>query len=358
MIDRTDEWLEEQATERFFGDTNPLKGLTVHYCKDETGYELPPSPAYMALEVTNACNLRCTHCHYRHGVNSYGRDKGFMSQEVIDMAFAYAKENDISLLMNYDGEPLMHPEFIDYLRQGEEMGLNTYFNTNATLLTPRKADELLSFYSGAVFVSMEGDKEWFEKIRQPAKYDQVAAHLGYLIEQNAKRENPLKISISVSNLGQPLEERMGMLERWLPLVDAISFGEVNDEFGSIISTPLTNISPSKRPLCSTPWQTLGICHNGDVVPCSIYIAKSTYKEVVMGNILEQPIGDIWTGERFQGFRQSHLDKGYHDEMCSKCERWRNQFCFPDEHRDGLKIVRNGFWSVVSKLDESDKGEEA
>jgi len=354
MIDRTDEWLESCATERFFGTITPLRGLTVHYCKDDTGYPLPDAPAYMALEVTNTCNLRCVHCHYRHGAHSYGREKGLMTQEVADRAFEYARNNGTSLLMNYDGEPLMHPEFIRYLRQAAGMGINTYFNTNATLLSREKTDELLDFYSGAVFVSMEGGKEWFEKIRKPAKYDQVSANLRYLIDQNEKKGRPIKISISVSNLGQPLEERRAMIDTWLPLVDAISFGEVNDEFGTITSEPFTAMAPKRRPLCTTPWQTLGICFNGDVVPCSIYIAKSTYKNFVMGNVLETPLEDIWKGERFQAFRKSHVEKGFHDKACQKCERWRSQFTFPDEYANGLKVTRNGFWTVVSKDSDPEK----
>lgn len=348
MIDRTEEWLETQAVERFFGDHKPIGGLQVHYCKDKTGYPLPPTPAYMALEVTNACNLRCVHCHYRHGVHSYGRDKGFMTREIVDTAFDFAKRHNLTMLMNYDGEPLMHPKFFDFLKQAVDMELGTYFNTNGTLLHPEKTDELLSFYTGAVFVSMEGGKEWFEKIRQPAKYDTVAGNLDYLIAKNEQLGHPIKISIGVSNLGQPLEERLAMIDKWLPRVDAISFGEVNDEFGTITSDPLTDIRPKRRPLCTTPWQTLGICYNGDVVPCSIYIAKSNYKDVVMGNILEQPLEDIWRGEKYQQFRQSHLDKGFHDKACSKCERWRSQFTFPDEQVNGMKVARSGFWTVVSK----------
>lgn len=348
MIDRSAEWLEQEVVESFWGENRPLKSLMVHFCKSNNGYPLKDAPAYIALEVTNLCNLQCTHCHYRHGANSYGREKGLMSLEVVEKAFREAQKHGFTILMNYDGEPLMHPEFINYLRLATDMGIKTYFNTNATLLTPEKTDELLEFYTGDIFVSMEGGKKWFEKIRQPAKYETVVDNFRYLIKQNEKRGHPLRLSISVSNLGQPLEERKAMLERWLPMVDAISFGEVNDEFGSIISTPLTQMIPIKRPLCATPWQTMGVCHNGDVVPCSIYIAKSTYKKVVMGNILEESISDIWRGERFEAFRKSHLEKGFHDEMCGKCERWRSQFYFPDEQRDGMNITRNGFWTVVTK----------
>ena len=31
--------------------------------------EVPDFPAYIAVEITNVCNLQCVHCNYRYGLD-------------------------------------------------------------------------------------------------------------------------------------------------------------------------------------------------------------------------------------------------------------------------------------------------
>lgn len=346
---RVAEWLQGPAIDTFFDEPVELSDLQVAFSPGEDGYPISPVPSYIGLEVTNTCNLHCVHCHYRHGALGYTREKGFMSPEVFEIAVSQAAKHGISVLMNYDGEPLLHPKFIDYLQRATELGVNSYFNTNATLLTPDRVDRILSFYKGAIFVSMEGGKEWFEKIRTPASYEVVAAHLAYLIEANERLGRPVKLSVGVSNLGQPLAERQAMLQKWLPGLDAMTFGEVNDDCGAMISEPFIRMQPRKRPLCVVPWQTCGICHNGDVIPCSIYIAKANTTDAILGNIREQSLADIWTGEAYTRFREALLRQNHRDAICARCTRWRSQFSFPDEFRPGLRIQRSGYWTVVHNI---------
>ena len=191
-------------------------------------------------------------------------------------------------------------------------------------------------------------KPAFEKIRKPARYERVIRHVDYFLDQNIICGKPVKASIGVSNLGQPLSERMTLIRRWLPSVESISFGEVNDECGKVVSHPFTTMNVKRKPLCITPWQTFGIRYNGDVTCCSIYIAKTGGNAEKIGNIHEETFHEIWKGEKFTTLRKKLVENGHIDEMCQRCERWRAQFEFPDELRDGLRIYRNGFWTVISK----------
>ena len=345
-LSREQEWLEGEAQDVFWGQANPLHNLQVTFAPGPDGYVLPSVPSYIGLEVTNTCNLQCIHCHYRHGSMGYTREKGYMSEEIFEIAISEAARNSITVLMNYDGEPFMHPRFLDYLQRATDLGVNSYFNTNATLLTPEKSERLLSFYKGSIFISIEGSREWFEKIRVPARYETVRRNVEYLIGANDRLNRPVKISLSISNLGQVLEERLATINQWLEKVDAISFGEVNDDCGAIVSRPYVQMQPKKRPLCVVPWQTCGICHNGDVIPCSIYIAKANTTDAILGNITQNSLEKIWHGDAYTRFRKAILAYNYRDELCQKCERWRSQFTFADEKRHQMLIRRSGFWTVI------------
>jgi len=346
------QWVTDHPIDLTLGAGAPLPLPQVNYpSRDEVkGKALSEFPGYIALEVTNVCNLKCKHCNYRYGLDHYTRDRGFISQELVKKVLNEVKEYDISVLMNYDGEPLMHRHFVDFLEVATDLGINTYFNTNGTLFDKKVSDRLVEFYRGSIFFSIDGDKEWFERIRIPANYDKVAENLNYFIKTNEKHGWPITIGVSLCNLGQGPAKRRAFLEEWLPKVNYVSMGEVNDKFGTMISDPMTAMKLTKRPRCVVPWQTCGVCHNGDVIPCSIYVTRANTCDAIMGNVNEKSLKEIWQGEDFKTFRAMVAEERYLESYCDKCERWLSQFSFPDEVKDGIKISRNGYWTTFHNLE--------
>lgn len=310
---------------------------------------LPEFPRYIAIEVTNVCNLQCKHCNYRYGLEHYTRDRGFITDETMDKVLNEVKVYKIPVLMNYDGEPLMHKNFIEYLRLTTKLGINTFFNTNGTLFDRNFTDRLVEFYRGSIFFSVDGNREWFENIRIPAKYDQVIENLNYFIKVNEEHGWPITVGVSLCNLGQTASEREIFLDEWLPRINCVSMGEVNDKFGTMISNPMTILQAIKRPVCSVPWQTCGICHNGDVIPCSIYITRANTTDAVFGNVHKQSIKEIWQAEAFQRFRKKIAEQDYIGSYCDRCQRWFSQFSFPDVIKDKVLIRRNGYWATYQNL---------
>ncbi|MCK4625785.1 MAG: SPASM domain-containing protein [Phycisphaerae bacterium] len=349
--EQADLWLKQEPLERTLGPARPLPLPTVNEptAAQLAGHDVPEFPSYIALEVTNVCNLQCKHCNYRFGLPHYTRDRGFANRQTIEKILNEANLHGISVLMNYDGEPLMHRDFIDYLQLATELGVNTYFNTNGTLFDKAFADRLVTFYTGSVFFSIDGSKEWFERIRVPAKYEQVVANFNYFIQANEAKGWPITIGVGFCNLGQSVEDRREFLDKWLPRVNYVSMGEVNDKFGTVISEPMTVLHVRKRPVCVVPWQTCGICHNGDIIPCSIYVTRANTANAIFGNIYEQSIRDIWHGEKFTRFRQMIAQEQYEASFCEKCQRWLCQFSFPDVIEGDTKISHNGLWTTFQNL---------
>lgn len=313
------------------------------------GQSLPDFPLYLAVEVTNACNLTCTHCNYRFGLPHYTRERGFMSWEIFQKIVAEAADHKATLLLNYDGEPMLHPDYVEYLRIVSKAGLNSYFNTNGTLMTAENAREIISFYRGSVFFSIDGDREWFEKIRKPAKYNQVCNNVETFLEENERQGWPVTVCINFCNLGQNSQQRREFVDKWLPKVNYVSIGETNDEYGACCSDSIIKMPITRRPVCVVPWMTCGIGHNGDVIPCSIYITRANIAEAIFGNIGDTPLAEIWKNEAFTRFRQRLATGNVTGTYCERCERWLSQFYFPEEKKDGVIIRRNGFWTTFQNL---------
>ncbi len=350
---KTDSFLAAPAVSRIFPGEEQILGdpfVSEPSLGQLAGMELSSFPLYLAVEVTNACNLRCVHCNYRHGVAHYTRERGFMSEATFDRILDEATKYKSTLLMNYDGEPFMHPDFMLFLRKVSEAGLNSYFNTNATLLSPEISAELLSFYRGSVFFSIDGNREWFEKIRRPARYDHVCRNVKAFIAENERHGRPVTVCINFCNLNQSREERRAFVDEWLPLVHYVSIGETNDMYGACSSEKIIETRLARRPVCVVPWMTCGIGHNGDVIPCSIYITRANTTDAVFGNINDAPLADIWKNEAFEKFRRRLAEGWTNGTYCEKCERWLSQLFFPDEKKEGLVIRRNGFWTTFHNTD--------
>lgn len=353
MSNQWNEWFGKKPKERTLNEFRELEYPKVIEI-DEKSKKLESIreyPSYIALEITNVCNLTCTHCNYRYGVEHYTRDRGFIEKETVIKVFEEIKDKDIPVLMNYDGESLIHKEFLEYLELAEQYGIKTYFNSNATRLTEEIANKLVSFYKGSIFFSMDGNKEWFEKIRKPAKFEDVVKNIEYFIKVNKEAGSPIDVGISLCNLGQNIQDRKEFYDYWMEKgINYISMGEVNDKNGHIISDPMTVLDVKKRPVCSIPWQTLGIGHDGSVIPCSIYITRANTTDTIFGNIHETSIKEIWNSKKFDDFRKMLAEETFQGTNCEECQRWYSQFQFPNEVTpENIKIERNGYWTTFTNL---------
>src|SRR5262245_14492103 len=106
------------------------------------------------LELTNACNLRCTCCPTGNG--RMRRAKGLMREETFRAALAGAGPLEFVLLFQW-GESLLHPRFLDLARAARAHGARTLLTTNATLLDERRVAAVLDAGVDRVTVSVDGD---------------------------------------------------------------------------------------------------------------------------------------------------------------------------------------------------------
>ena len=73
---------------------------------------------------------------------------------------------------------------------------------------------------------------------------------------------------------------------------------------------LQNQSHFAKQYCEYPWTSLSVMADGSVVPCT----QDYDVEMVLGNVREQTLEEIWNGEKYREFRRMHITgefpKGY------------------------------------------------
>ena len=84
------------------------------------------------------------------------------------------------------------------------------------------------------------------------------------------------------------------------------------------ATGIATISPG----CTRPWRSTYVTANGNVLPCCFApFTTSDYEGVILGNLFEQPMAEIWSGAAYEAFRRAHRSDDP-PEACRGCgTRW-------------------------------------
>jgi radical SAM protein with 4Fe4S-binding SPASM domain len=278
-------------------------------------------PTYFWLEPTNNCNLKCVMCPT--GMDMLKVDKGFMDfdlyRKIIDEISTYAS----AVTLAVSGESLYHPKFFEMARYASDSGIKPLLNTNATMLTRKKAEMLLE--SGITYISFAFDgfkKSQYEKARVGADFDKTLDNILFFLELKKKKGKDLPYCVlSVLMLGleecSP-EEQSAFLARFDGLIDEVRIREVSTWGNSFKDSETFSFRQNSAyfPPCSRLWSTGVISWDGNVLPC-IYDSNH---ELVMGNMKERSFREIWNDEPMLKLRQSMLDGTFleYSPLCENC----------------------------------------
>ena len=146
----------------------------------------------VGFEVSNCCNLRCTHCPQP---SLMSRTKGLMEFALYEMVVE--ANNHIRKVNLWGwGEPLLHPQLPEFIRFAHRRKIRTAITTNATLLTPEKSIEILDAGINQVMFSLDNVGTDYEKIRG-GDWDTVANNVRRFIDLTAKGGREVLVSANV-----------------------------------------------------------------------------------------------------------------------------------------------------------------
>ena len=74
--------------------------------------------------------------------------------------------------------------------------------------------------------------------------------------------------------------------------------------------------------CTRPWRSTYVTANGNVLPCCFApFTTKDYAGVILGNVHERPMSEIWNGSEYEAFRRAHASDDP-PECCRGCgTRW-------------------------------------
>ena len=276
-------------------------------------------PMSLYVEPTNICNLHCDFCP--HDLKEYREKAGYlehMEMSLFRRVMGEAAGLELKVLRLYFlGEPLSHPAIGEMVRLAHDVCPRVELTSNAILLTERKASELI-----------EGGLDYL----RVSYYGYLTSKLQEIVRSNVERlwrmrGEGKKPCISIKVFTQ--EEAESIRDLYGPVSDEI----IVEEYHNLGSTFLHLGSlEGKKKACSYPFYNLVVKANGDVVPCCVAWEKS----LVVGNVKESTLLEIWGGDRLAEIQRLHLE-GRRGEL-GACANCNTLFLCPDSV-DGLTVER-------------------
>jgi MoaA/NifB/PqqE/SkfB family radical SAM enzyme len=312
---------------------------------DQIAYSTQPSeetpffPSHIHIEPTNACNLRCIHCHHHSGSRNSGiftRKFGVMKMEIYRKVVDEIAPLKCQITLNCQGEPTLHRKLIHMVEYAKNSGLRVSLLTNGTRLNERLSQQLIDSGVDRIVFSFDAvDKNLYEEIRIRGDFDRTLSNILNFIEKNDRCGHPIFICMSIIIQDKTRKH----------ITDYKTFFS-NKPIDTIFESELLNLSggsgvqddfqlsekkalqKSNWPICRVPWENLVVNWDGLVTVCPLDF-NGLY---VAGDAARQTLEQIWNNKSYREFRLGHLQRDYHNIerngiLCSDCS------CLWDEEYD-------------------------
>lgn len=270
-------------------------------------------PIQLDMELNTTCNLRCKMCPQSFNTP----ELAMMPIKKLKEILRNCKDGIESIKLQYRGEPLMHPQFVELVEYAKKLGIYVHSNTNATLLTSTMSLKLINAGMDKIICSIDSCyPNSYGLIRAGGNFDKVFDNINRL-KQLKYLNNSKKPFVRIQAVRQDINREeidSGMYERfWDELADEIGIEEIFDFNDDENKTVLEDWH------CAQIWQRLVILADGQVLPCCAGINQKTNKVYSVGNVYENTIKEIWNGKEMTLLRVLHRKGKTHEiEMCRIC----------------------------------------
>ncbi len=309
-------------------------------------------PVCLYLEVTNRCNLLCETCPRTFEALEPPADMSMeLFRSIVDQV-----SNVSRVVLHGVGEPMLvkHlPDMIRHLKQPGRgpggRGTHVLFNTNGTLLGPKKHREIMDTGLDELRVSLDAaEAATFLKVRGKDMFDRIVRNVSAFTNlQSALGRTKPVVSLWLTGL----KETVDQLPEFVRLAARVGVTEVHlqrlvfDEAGFGLARPDSSLfeqtrveeeaviaeaqaigrelgvsldasgatepglslkrSADDKPwaTCRRPWSLMYFTAHGRALPCCIApFSARGYDSYTLGDATQDSLREIWNSPAYQGFR--------------------------------------------------------
>lgn len=295
------------------------------------------NPTIFNIETTNYCNMKCVFCartiymerkniwiddnlfedlldkvkvHKNQDIDDFSiwlkNNTNFDPEERSENGFYFSVVSRCLILHGY-GEPFLDKFLIKRLDACKKRNIPTYFSCTPATMTVEKATKAMESGLTVLKFSLDAlDDENIKSIRgKKANYEESVKKILELIK--IKKEKGYKTllvpcMIAINNDDKSKEMHKKFIDFWRDK-DVYAYVKSQDNRWLFEQNKkLENKSHYSKQYCEYPWTSLTVMAEGNVVPCT----QISNNEIVLGNVNEQSLEEIWNSEKYKNFRKMHI----------------------------------------------------
>jgi radical SAM protein with 4Fe4S-binding SPASM domain len=237
------------------------------------------------------------------------------------------------LTFYFQGEPYLHPQFLDMVQYASKKKIYTATSTNAHYLTEQNARRTVESGLDRLIISLDGTtQDVYQQYRVGGRLDKVLEGTRRVVKYKRELKSQTPRVIFQFLVVRPnehqiedakrLAEELGVDDVWfktaqiydyqqgsplIPTIDYYSRYRNNTDGSWSIKNRLLNH-------CWKMWHSCVITWDGLVVPCC-FDKDAEYR---LGDLKGQTFRQLWHGPKYQGFRKALLKGRDQVEMCRNC----------------------------------------
>jgi radical SAM protein with 4Fe4S-binding SPASM domain len=322
-------FLSKASTSRVW---NAAKVLGSYYYSRQTGKPVQWGlPISISFEPTTSCNLRCPECP--SGLRSFTRPTGMLEDDLFKKIIDDIHRQLWYLIFYFQGEPYLHPKFLDLVKYASSKGIYTATSTNAHYLTDANARKTVESGLDRLIISIDGTtQEVYEQYRIGGKLEKVLEGTRNIVKWKKELKSLTPHIIFQFLVVKPNEHQIAEVEQLakelgvdeiglktaqiydyeqgsplIPTIDKYSrYAKLSDGTWKIKNRLLNH--------CWKLWHSCVITWDGGVVPCC-FDKDAWYK---MGSLQDESFRSLWWNGPYKDFREKVLRSRSEIEMCKNC----------------------------------------
>jgi radical SAM protein with 4Fe4S-binding SPASM domain len=325
---------------------------------------------YLFVEITNACNFKCTWCPDE----IMDRRRGFMKKEKVFRILDEIAEKRpwlgplYPVKLHQMGEPFLHPDLVEIVAHAEKRGVGIELNTNCGLITREKADGLYAAGLTNLILSYQTPDPASFKTRKAPKlvFDEYRDKVRLAVERKVATGARTHLEIDIMNTkyadGYAIvsedEQALAFLEDWIRFAQELErkyavaprahdwekikgFGFLDQDengsryelldgvyliwkrchsWGNVIDTSAGPAPEAGRAesrgdsYCPAPYDQFVVQWNGDVVSCCTDYEGRTKT----ANVFASGVEEIWRSDVLKQRKKDMLE-GRLLDVCARCQ---------------------------------------
>ncbi|MES2730834.1 MAG: SPASM domain-containing protein [Bacteroidota bacterium] len=288
-------------------------------------------PISISFEPTTSCNLRCPECP--SGLRAFTRPTGMLEETLFKQTIDELQATLLYLIFYFQGEPYLHPQFLDLVKYAADKRIYTATSTNAHYLNDVNARKTVESGLDRLIISIDGTtQETYQAYRVGGSLEKVIEGTKNIIRWKKQLNSSTPHIIFQFLVVRPNEHQIQEVQQ---LAKELGVNEVKLKTAQIYAyehgSPLiptvekyARYKPNgdgtysiKNYLlnhCWKMWHSCVITWDGKVLPCCF--DKDAHYQ--LGNRQKQTFTEVWSSEAYQQFRQTLIGSRNEVEMCKNC----------------------------------------